>query len=239
MVAFVMSVGLILITYGSQGSYVNYHPFMGHALTWGFAFLGAGVFCTLNENFFAPDLDNYALNRIVIVFTNLLFIIPWVVYMIHLFQDVPLGMLLEIGFLMGLLIPFFIIALPIELVAYIQNKHWEVLKDNAKIKTCPLNQKLPPELKDGVILALRAEDHYVHIITDKGNHMMLSTLSDSIEKTNEIEGVQVHRSYWVARNGVKDISRTQGRYQCTLTNGTTIPISKSGIKEIRSAGWIS
>ncbi len=97
-----------------------------------------------------------------------------------------------------------------------------------------LYERLPPKLRSGDIYALSAEDHYVRVITSKGDDLILMRLSDAIKETAPLKGVQPHRSWWVAESGIDKVSGNK----LTLHTGQTVPISRSGKKVVREAGWL-
>jgi len=55
--------------------------------------------------------------------------------------------------------------------------------------------------------------------TSKGQDLILLRLSDAIEELAGLEGEQVHRSWWVARDGVTEVERGDGRAVLTLKSG--------------------
>lgn len=101
-----------------------------------------------------------------------------------------------------------------------------------------LLERLPYNLREAEIYALSAEDHYVRIHTDKGDEMVLMRLSDAIKETHPLNGVQTHRSWWVAKAGVESIVRNNGKIILTLKNANTAPVSRNGSKAVKEAGWI-
>jgi len=52
--------------------------------------------------------------------------------------------------------------------------------------------------KRGALIAMSVEDHYVRIITTKGEQLVLLRLSDAVREVAPVDGAQVHRSHWVA-----------------------------------------
>lgn len=92
------------------------------------------------------------------------------------------------------------------------------------------------------ILALKSEQHYLRVYTVLGDDLILYRLSDAIaelEAWGEMgEGLQAHRSYWVAKSAVADITRDGKLATITLTNGLEIPVSRNRVKSLKMAGWI-
>ncbi|MES2861165.1 MAG: LytTR family DNA-binding domain-containing protein [Pseudomonadota bacterium] len=97
--------------------------------------------------------------------------------------------------------------------------------------------RLPMKLRGAAIRAVQAEDHYLRIHTDRGSDLILMRLSDALEELEGLEGSQTHRSWWVAKNAVRDVSRGDGRATLTLDGGVTVPVSRRYAKALRDAGW--
>ncbi|KPF83040.1 histidine kinase [Brevundimonas sp. AAP58] len=98
-------------------------------------------------------------------------------------------------------------------------------------------ERLPPRLRGGTIRAVQAEDHYLRIHTDRGSDLILMRLSDALDELEGLEGAQTHRSWWVAKEAVRDVSRGDGRATLTLEGGITAPVSRRYAKALRDAGW--
>ena len=86
--------------------------------------------------------------------------------------------------------------------------------------------------------AIEAEDHYLRLHTSKGRDLILLRLADAIDELDGIEGAQVHRSWWVARDAITDAKRGDGRATLTLKDGCEVPVSRTYAKIIRDLGWI-
>ena len=88
-----------------------------------------------------------------------------------------------------------------------------------------LADRLPPKL--GIeIVALQMEDHYVRVHTSFGNSLLLMRMRDAVAELGRLEGAQVHRSWWVAREAVASVEREGRRASLTLTNGLRVPVSR-------------
>lgn len=97
--------------------------------------------------------------------------------------------------------------------------------------------RLPFKLKGAAIRAVEAEDHYLRVHTDRGSDLILMRLSDAVAELEGLEGAQVHRSWWVARDAVRDARRADGRATLTLEGGLTVPVSRRYARALREAGW--
>jgi len=71
--------------------------------------------------------------------------------------------------------------------------------------------------------AISAQDHYLHVQTDQGSELILMRFSDALAELDGRDGVQIHRSHWVARGGVAKNNSTS----VTLHNAVEFPISRS------------
>ena len=98
--------------------------------------------------------------------------------------------------------------------------------------------RLPPKLMGGAIYAVEAEDHYLRVRTSKGDDLILMRLTDAVRELEGLEGIQVHRSWWVARDGVTQVIRDGARVTLKLKDGTLSPVSRPNVKALRDAGWI-
>jgi DNA-binding LytR/AlgR family response regulator len=85
---------------------------------------------------------------------------------------------------------------------------------------------------------VEAEDHYLRLHTSKGQDLILMRLADAVAELDGIEGAQVHRSWWVAREAITDAKRGDGRATLTLRDGAEVPVSRTYAGMLRERGWI-
>lgn len=95
-----------------------------------------------------------------------------------------------------------------------------------------------PAPKRGKLHHLRMQDHYIEVHTDKGMEMVLLRFRDAVREVEDIEGMQVHRSHWVARAAIDGVERREGRVTLRLVNGARVPVSRSFAPALRARGWI-
>ena len=89
------------------------------------------------------------------------------------------------------------------------------------------------------LLHLRMQDHYVEVHTAAGREMLLLRFRDALGEVEGVNGLQVHRSHWVARKAVAGVERRGGgRIALRLVNGSRVPVSRSFAPLLRSRGWI-
>jgi DNA-binding LytR/AlgR family response regulator len=63
-------------------------------------------------------------------------------------------------------------------------------------------------------------------------------LSDAIAELDGVEGLQVHRSWWVARDAVDEVKRDGRNLRLRLSNGVEAPVSRNRANDLKSAGWL-
>lgn len=110
--------------------------------------------------------------------------------------------------------------------------------DETGLPAPPLLARLPPHLGTARLLALEAEDHYLRVHTDAGSALILMRLSDAVQETGGEDGARCHRSWWVARRAVRSASRQGSVVRLHLDGGLEVPVSRSHLRTLRSAGWI-
>lgn len=96
-----------------------------------------------------------------------------------------------------------------------------------------------PFAHTGTIVALQIEDHYVRVHRAEGSQMVLMPLKHAIAAMDGVEGLQTHRSWWVARASVTEVLGTPRSMQLRLTNGLQVPVARSAVTTLREAGWLS
>lgn len=109
-------------------------------------------------------------------------------------------------------------------------------KDGAG-NTAPILERLPLS-KRGALISISAVDHYVDVVTDKGNELILMRLSDAIMLTAPVAGLQIHRSHWVALAQIGDVAPGAGKATLTTSDGRTLPVSRTNLAKLREAGLL-
>lgn len=86
------------------------------------------------------------------------------------------------------------------------------------------------------IIYIASELHYVRVVTTAGEELLLYNLKDAIDDVSSfIDGIQTHRSYWVARKHISEISNHGSAKQLTLTHEYKVPLSRRKVREVKSA----
>lgn len=82
------------------------------------------------------------------------------------------------------------------------------------------------------LIALQAQDHYIEVRTTAGSELILMRLGDAERELADWPGIRVHRSWWVAHSHIARSARDNGRLVLHLTDGTTVPVSRSYHKAV-------
>ena len=94
-------------------------------------------------------------------------------------------------------------------------------------------KRLPIEFHGATLYAISSEDHYLRIHTDRGDQIILMRLVDALHELDTADGIQTHRSWWVACAGVAKITGKSGKKSLILRSGAEVPIARSREKKVR------
>lgn len=94
-----------------------------------------------------------------------------------------------------------------------------------------------PKLAGGRLLALEAEDHYLRVHSDRGSELILLRMRDAVDELGTEAGWKPHRSFWLSADAGGQAVRRGQAWQIVLDGGLTVPVSKTAIQEMRSAGY--
>jgi len=98
--------------------------------------------------------------------------------------------------------------------------------------------RLPVKFRTSQVYAVSAEDHYLRVHTSAGETMVLMRLADAVRELAALEGQQTHRSWWVAKQGLADVARGDGKVMLKLKSGAEAPVSRTYQKAVKDAGWL-
>lgn len=99
-----------------------------------------------------------------------------------------------------------------------------VVKSGSKIRVIPVDK----------IIYLEAQDDYIMIYTDEGKHLKQGTMKHYEDHLDHSAFIRVHRSYIVRVDQVVQIEPyTKETYMLKLKNGTTLKVSRNGLKNLR------
>ncbi len=99
-------------------------------------------------------------------------------------------------------------------------------------------ERLPVKFRTADLYAISSEDHYLRVHTSLGEELILMRLADAVRELTQVDGLQVHRSWWVAKSGVTDEKKADGRSFLILPTGTEVPVSRSYRAKAKDVGLI-
>ena len=91
--------------------------------------------------------------------------------------------------------------------------------------------RLPEEVGRDVVY-LKVNGHYINVITTAGSAAVLMRLADAVAELGD-QGLQVHRSFWVANRHVTELFRREGRTVVQVTGGMEVPVSRTFLAAVR------
>ncbi|MEO7410656.1 MAG: LytTR family DNA-binding domain-containing protein [Sphingomicrobium sp.] len=101
----------------------------------------------------------------------------------------------------------------------------------------PFLERLPGAWADRLV-ALEMEDHYVRAHGPDTSALILLRMRDAEAELAGVEGMRVHRSWWVARWAVQKVVRQGRSYKLRLSNGLEPPVARDRVAALKAAGWI-
>lgn len=97
-------------------------------------------------------------------------------------------------------------------------------------------ERLPLKYRSAELWAVSSEDHYLRVHTSLGEELILMRLADAVRELDGTAGVQTHRSWWVAKDGVQEARRDNGKLMLVLKSGAEAPVSRTYQQDVRKAG---
>jgi DNA-binding LytR/AlgR family response regulator len=88
------------------------------------------------------------------------------------------------------------------------------------------------------LLALEMEDHYVRAHMAAGSALVLMRMRDAVAELDGMDGLQVHRSWWVARAAVEGTVQDGRNIRLRLKNGIEAPVARANQLALRDSGWL-
>ena len=98
-----------------------------------------------------------------------------------------------------------------------------------------LMARLDPEMRKEII-RLQTRDHYVDVVTCCGKVSLLMRFADAMAELEGIDGLQVHRSHWVARAGIRGLRRERGKTMLAMCDGALVPVSRTYLAAVEALG---
>ena len=97
--------------------------------------------------------------------------------------------------------------------------------------------RLPRALREAAV-CLQMEDHYVRVHTAQGSELRLLPMRAAVQALGEERGLQVHRSWWVARSALVGSDSDSRGTTLRLSNGLTVPVARNRVALLKAQGWL-
>jgi len=97
-------------------------------------------------------------------------------------------------------------------------------------------ERLPVKYHTAKLYAVSAEDHYLRVHTNLGEELILMRLADALRELVGANGLQTHRSWWVAKDGVADTEKADGKLLLVLKSGGRAAVSRTFASAVKEAG---
>ena len=90
-----------------------------------------------------------------------------------------------------------------------------------------------PEIVGQRLLAIEADEHYVRLHTDAGSKHVLYRFRDALKDVDELAGLRVHRSWWVAEDAMETLEKTASGFGLKLKGGLFAPVSQTYRRDVQ------
>lgn len=82
------------------------------------------------------------------------------------------------------------------------------------------------------LLHIEAREHHVHLTFENDKALARARLGDIVAQTKVEDGMQPHRSWWVARDPAIRAERKNGRLVLRLRDDTEVPVARTRVDDV-------
>lgn len=108
---------------------------------------------------------------------------------------------------------------------------WTMLEQVRRARVAGVAVSLPVASD---VLCLQMEDHYVRIHRPAGSTIELMPMTAAIARYGRAAGLRVHRSWWVARDAIRQVEQEGRNWRLVLSNGLVVPVARSSVARVRA-----
>lgn len=83
---------------------------------------------------------------------------------------------------------------------------------------------------------IEARQHHVHVTFSDSERRLRARMGDIVAQTTPADGVQTHRSWWVAKHIAHGLDEKDGRAVLRLKSDASVPIARTRVDDVKS--WI-
>jgi len=107
------------------------------------------------------------------------------------------------------------------------------VKTNDRTPTFLSDSSLPSQSR---VLAIKAEEHYIRVWTNNGNDLLRYRFKDAVNELGDIDGLQVHRSWWICLSSIDQMQSNGRKAELRLKHDNlVIPVSLSYKQAVSNA----
>jgi len=96
----------------------------------------------------------------------------------------------------------------------------------------PLPAKAFDDWPQNPVLRVQAADHYLQLWTTGGEVLVRGRMQDALAILTDDQGIQTHRSWWVAWSEIKCIERRARDHVLRLHNGEQVPVARARVADV-------
>jgi len=116
-------------------------------------------------------------------------------------------------------------------------RHGAIGKDDRPSGAPSAPTALPDHLLSTAI-CLQMEDHHVRVHMQARSYLYYALMRDAVAAMGARRGLQVHRSWWVARDAVASWEQDGRSVHLHLVNGLRVPVARNRVALLRAEGWL-
>lgn len=134
-----------------------------------------------------------------------------------------------------IILPFLLIWTGFNATRLLQIESGSALSDNVPEATeKDTFWSLIPKKLGRDVIAMSSELHYLRVYTAEGNTLILHAFGRALDHLDDVDGMRIHRSHWVATAHVQALRREGEKVVCQLDNGIELPVSRPYRSALRS-----
>jgi hypothetical protein len=109
-------------------------------------------------------------------------------------------------------------------------------QSRSRVETSGFLGRLPVQLGRDIVF-VEAQEHYLRVVTSRGEHLLLQGLTHAIVELEDhgFDGIQIHRSVWVAWKHVDNVKVQAGTVSVVVSTGACLKIGRRRAKTFLAA----
>jgi hypothetical protein len=109
-------------------------------------------------------------------------------------------------------------------------------QSRSRVGTSGFLGRLPAQLGRDIVF-VEAQEHYLRVVTGRGEHLLLQGLKHAITELEDhgLDGIQIHRSVWVAWKHIHSVDEQAGAVSVVVSTGACLKIGRRRAKAFLAA----